>query len=475
MFTPKEEYMNLKKSVLSVLLLLIVITIGAQESPANEAALDFDLGIGLETRSIENPVTGQLEPWNNISLRPELSIGKFGIGLAIDVNFAFSNADGSPGFRIREEDWIPDPSQNRTILDLYVPMIRYIRYGYKGDPFYAAIGAMDNFTLGNGFIMSNYSNTRLLPDRRISGLALDLDAAIFSFPYVGLEAVVGNIAAFDLLGGRIYVRPIHWIGVDAIKELQLGFTAVVDRNPFFHEMRAPLLARYSTRFDDEKPVLVFGGDIRLPIVSVDLFSFAIFGDIVSQNGNLGGMAGLGGKLFDLVTYGAQMRFLDQNFIPNYFDTYYDLYRVERWEVYNAGKDTVRVPAYNGWLANLGLDVLNSKIVFDATLEGPLEINTEIDQLNPTFTAGFHLDPSLLGGFSLDASYQKKYIKDIADLISPENTVVNATIGYNIGGVNISLIYDLKYDSTPGPAQTDKDGNPQYWTINTRFETSFSLF
>ena len=464
--------MNLKKSVLSVLLLLIVITIGAQESPATEAV--FDMSIGLGTRYIENPVTGQMESWNNINLRPELGIGKFGIGLAIDVNFAFSNADGSPGFRIREEDWIPDTDQHRSVFDLYLPMIRYIRYGYKGDPFYAAIGAMDNFTLGNGFIMSNYSNTRFQPERRISGLALDLDAAIFNFPYVGLESVVGNIANFYLIGGRIYVRPIYWIGVDAIKDLQLGFTAVVDRSPFFYEAIASS-SRYSARFDDEKPVLVFGGDIRLPIISVDLFSFAVFGDIVSQNGNLGGMVGLGGKLFDLITYGAQMRFLDQNFIPNYFDTYYDLYRAERWEVYYAGKDTVRVPAYNGWLAKLGLDALYSQIVFDATLEGPLEINTEIDQLNPTFTAGFHIDPSLLGGFSLDASYQKNYIKDIADLISPENTIINATIGYNIGGVNISLIYDLKHDSTPGSAQTDKDGNPRYWTINTRLEASFSLF
>jgi hypothetical protein len=80
-------------------------------------------------------------------------------------------------------------------------------------------------------------NSLFLPEQRVSGLSLDLDGQLFNFPYLGIETMVGNLAAFDLMGGRIFTRPIYFTGVPIIKELQLGFTAVADLNPFYYEQK----------------------------------------------------------------------------------------------------------------------------------------------------------------------------------------------------------------------------------------------
>jgi hypothetical protein len=447
----------IKLIVLSVLVFLFI-----SAGLAAENGLGFDMDLGLGTVVIEDPVTGDPESWQNLSLRPELSFGKWGIGLAVDLNFTFSDDLGNPGFRIREEDWIP--SEEYSFLELYLPLFRYVRYGQKGDDLYGKIGSIDDFLLGNGFIIANYSNSLFLPEQRVSGLSLDLDGQLFNFPYLGIETMVGNLAAFDLMGGRIFTRPIYFTGVPIIKELQLGFTAVADLNPFYYEQKNPDTIFSQGYMDAAETVAIWGIDLRLPILQREQVSLAAFTDFVVQNGNSGGMLGVGGRLFSFLDYGAQIRLLGDNFIPVYFDSSYDLYRGQKYAVYNGD---ISIPGYFGWFASLGFVAFEEAISFSASLEGPFAPDPSIDEKNPTLTAGFHVDPELLFGFSVDASYQKKYITDIADLISAENAVIQAQIGYNTGPAVISMIYDLKYAPTPGP-ESD-------WQITTRLETSLSLF
>jgi hypothetical protein len=449
--------MRTVRSLLILVFLMIAFNVSAQDG-----GVGFGMDLGLGTVVIDDPATGEPESWTNLSLRPDIAFGNWGIGLAIDLNFSFSNEDNTPGFRIREEDWIP--SEEYSFLELYLPIFRYIRYGYKGDDIYGKIGAIDDFLLGNGFIISNYSNSLFLPEQRVTGLAFDLDGMLFDFPYVGLETMVGNLAAFDLLGGRIYTRPIYFTGIPIIKDLQLGFTIMADQDPFYYERKNPDTIFPDAYMDAAESVVVWGADLRLPILSSEKISLAAFTDFVVQNGNSGGMLGLGGKAFGFLTYGAQIRLLGDNFIPVYFDSSYDLYRGQKYAVYNGD---ISVPGYAGWFASLGFDALEGMISFSASLEGPFDPDPGIEVKNPTLTAGFHVDPSLLFGFSIDASYQKKYITDIADLISAENAVIQAVIGYNTGPAVISMIYDLKYAPTPGPEED--------WQISTKLETTISVF
>ncbi len=448
--------MRLFRPLLILIILLTPVMLVAQEG------FGFGMDLGLGTVVIEDPETGELESWQNLSPRPDFSFGNWGIGLALDFNFSFSQEDGSPGFRIREEDWIP--SEEYSFVELYLPIFRYIRYGFKGDDLFGKIGAIDDFLLGNGFIIANYSNSLFLPEQRVSGLAFDFDAMLFDFPYIGLETVIGNLAAFDLLGGRLYTRPIYFTGIPIIKDLQLGFTAVVDRDPFYFERKKDD-SPYTAFFDQASPVSVWGVDLRLPILASQAVSLAAFSDVVVQNGNTGAMLGAGGKLINLITYGAQLRLLGDNFIPAYFDSSYDLFRVEKWLVYTG---EVELDGYFGWFASLGFDALEEMVSFTASIEGPFAPDPEVDEANPTLTGRLHVSPELLFGFGIDASYQKKYITSLSDLVSAENALIQARIGYTTGPATISMIYDLKYSPT-----TDADG--ENWQITTKLETTVSLF
>ena len=69
------------------------------------------------------------EPYFNISFMPDIAIGNFGIGL--NVNLLYNTETK----HIRSQDW--DSSYD------YARLIRYIRYGRKGDRVYARVGALD--------------------------------------------------------------------------------------------------------------------------------------------------------------------------------------------------------------------------------------------------------------------------------------------------------------------------------------------
>ena len=77
------------------------------------------------------------KPYYLFNLTPELSFGKIGVGLDINVRV------GEDG-KVRREDFKDAKS--------YLRLIRYLRYGAKHEPFYARVGALDYSRLGHGYI-----------------------------------------------------------------------------------------------------------------------------------------------------------------------------------------------------------------------------------------------------------------------------------------------------------------------------------
>lgn len=448
----------------------------------------FGLGINLGVQTFANPsydpsqpVSATNEPtiaYQSLGLKPDFSIGKLGVGLDLTLNYRFTGGPNGDQFAIRSEDWIPD--QNTSFLELYLPKIRYLSWAQKGDPLYVKLGSIDDTTLGNGFIVGDYANTQFLPDRRIFGLNFDLDGQLFKFPYVGVETFVDNLAAFDLLGGRLYTRPIYFTHIPIISNLQVGGTFVIDRNPFYYALRDPN-SDFNANTGSLTPpsnasVQIWGADVRQPILSNSVLSLAAFGDYVRENQANGGMIGFGGRLFGAVTYGAQLRLLGQNFIPTYFDSTYDLYRVDKYAVYS-GTDPrtgnpVTLPAYNGWFFTSGFSLLSDKLVFNVSLDGPFNPDYSDPIASkfayPHLRAVFVLAQGIIPGVAISATYDKTNIDSLSALISPANAVIGAQIDYKTGPAVISLVYNLTYDPF-----TTSGGNP--WKITSRLESSISLF
>lgn len=461
--------MRINKICLIIFTCLFVLNFSVFSQDNEQPAAEFGLGLLLGVETFDPSVEGgDPETFQTLALKPDLALGKFGIGLDLVLHYRFVS-DTESGFDIREEDWFPQGDQ--TILDLYLPKVSYVRWAYKGDPLYVKLGQIDDASMGTGFIVSNYSNTLFQPDEQIVGLNFDLDGQLFDFPYLGIETFIGNLARFDVFGGRLYSRPLLWTGVPIIKELEWGVSAAADLSP---DLRSEFYDSALNGGAEAETVLIYGTDLILPILSFDAASLALFGDLAFQDQNMGGMVGLGGRLFNILPYMFQLRILGDNFIPAYFDNTYDLYRGIKYDLLHY--DAVAIPGSISWLGNTGLSVLDDKLVFMATLDGPFQAPPAGDKADHSFLEYPHLNAMLLieegliPSFSFSASYDKKYIASFAELFQGEDSMINMSINYLAGAAVISLSYDMVYidDGVAGTNWEDYD-------VSSSLSCSIDLF
>lgn len=430
-----------------MLLSLGAAALHAEDASGSPASVGFMLGIGTETVP-EDPTdpASEIVTYQKLSIQPNFSFGKLGIGLDVSVHFNLRLGSGEEGVEFYSPDWIPDDA-GKTFLELYLPKVAYVSWGRKGDPLYAKLGSFTDGTLGNGFIMGNYSNTRFLPETRIFGATFDLDGSLFDFPVIGVETFVGNVARLDVVGGRVYGRPLWYSSLGMLKELQLGTTFVVDREPQMYDGD-------DDNDSDGDSVSVFGVDARLPMFSNPIVDMAAFGDLAFQNeGRWGSALGVGGTFVSIVPYTLQIQALNSGFMPTYFNATYDIFRSAKYAVMKEepeDKDTTL-----GWLASLGLSLLGDKIVFNASFDGPFKAapdNGGIDEY-PHFRGMFTVADGFLAGFSIDAIYEKYYLGADEgfwqDLVNPEFAVIGAQLNYTTGPAVLSLLYNLRYDPATG--------------------------
>ncbi len=431
-----------RSSFLLLLFVLLLSPLGAQETTdpettaeqtdgSPESGFNMTIEIGAETFNED----GEQVTYQSLGLNPEFTFGKVGIGLGVTLHYRFVDDAGDSTFDFREEDWIPD--SDNSFFDIYLPLFRYVRYGQKGDPFYGKIGSIEDASLGTGFIMANYSNALFLPEKRIVGLALDLDGQLFNFPYVGVETFVGNLAQFDVLGSRMYARPLIDTGLPVVKNIQFGVTAAADTDPD---------ANYEFEgTPNPNAVGMYSFDFIQPLLSREALSLALYGDTAFQPGgnelNVGQLVGFGGQALKFLSYGFNTLFLGDNFLPFYFDGTYDLYREAKYEIYS-GQETV--PGYAGWQAMLGFSLLSDAIVFQTSVDAAFQPESAKPSTLPHLRSTLSVAEGLLPGIFFDVTYDKKYISDIDELFSREDAVILANLNYKTGPAVITLGYTLRY-------------------------------
>lgn len=440
---------------LLLLLMLIISPIAAQESSeeqnideqmetgAPETGFNMTIEIGAETFNED----GEQVTYQRLGLNPEFTFGKVGVGLGVTLHYRFVDDQGDSTLDIREEDWIPDG--DNSFLDIYLPLFRYIRYGQKGDPLYGKIGSIEDATLGTGFIMANYSNALFLPEKRIVGLALDVDGQLVGFPYLGVETFVGNLAQFDVVGSRVYARPLIATGFPIVKNLQVGVTAAADTQP-----DANYDFEDGAQTFDPDAVSMFSFDFIQPLLSRQAFSLALYSDAAFQPGdnelNKGLLVGVGGEALSFLSYGFNTLFLGENFVPFYFDGTYDLYRQSKYSIYSG--DT-RVQGYTGWQAMLGFNLLSDSLVFQTSFDAAFNPDTDSPSTMPHLRSTLKVGEGLLPGIFFDVTYDKKNIANVDELFSPEDAVILANLNYKTGPAVITLGYTLRYVPETGSWET----------------------
>ncbi len=433
---------------------LAVGSVFAQGTPANAFAFKMGLDLGAQTftGATTDPDAGSFE---FLGLSPDISFGKFGIGLDLTINYTLNGPPGAPvsnTIYIRKSDWVPTDFQD--FLKIYLGKFAYVRWGEKGDPLFLKFGSFRDATLGDGFIMGGYNNALFLPNDRHLGLQADLDGGLFKFPFVGIETVIGNVADMDVLGGRLYVRPLVSTQIPILNNLEVGFTGVFDTG-----LNATTLAT---------PATVFGADVQLPVLYVkDVASMLAFTDVGFEGKSTGGMLGVGGKLFNVISYGAQLRLLGAGFQPGYFGVTYDDYATGRGAEYLALQGALPGGFTFGWEASLGTSFLNDKFVFLVKLDSPF-VTSETDPALtlPHLVGVLSMAEGVIPGITFDFIYDKTQINSFASLVSAKNALIKAQVNFLTGGAVISFVYNITYDPTH---------TPDPWVVQSGLQSSIPLF
>ena len=429
----------------------------AQDSGTpGDVAVGLTLGVGAE--HLPDDDGGDGATWQTLTLAPDLSFGKFSLGLAVKLRFRFNGGPTGSELDIRDEDWSPDATiPGRSFFDLFLPIVRYARYGADGEPLVIRLGSFDDATLGTGFVIGEYANTRLLPQRRLFGVDVDLDGAVFDLPVVGLESMVGNVPAADVMGARIWSRPLYGMALPVVSFLQVGATAAADFDPL----------RYDPDPTDGANVSALGVDVVVPIVASTAFSFATHGDLVflgtseGDSRSVGTMVGVSGRVVDIVRYGFQVRVTDDRFIPVYFDSNYDLLRPMKYRALRAAEqaapsDAIGGLSHAGWAARIGTSLLEGRVELDLGISGPLTSErgaltsipyAPLDGLQVQGRVGIR--DVVIPGIAFDLNYEKRGIDSLTDLTAPQHMVIATGLSYQTGSTVISLSYSGHYDPAVG--------------------------
>lgn len=153
--------------------------------------------------------------YSQIRLMPEVTFGKFGLGLDIDL---LIDADGN----LRKEDW----DEAKDLIN----KIYYIRYAQRGDMIYGKAGGFPFYTLGHGLIMSDYSNNLLYPNQRNIGLMFGFNLPMPFKP--GAELFTSNIEKNEILAFNAHFQPLSLTDIHLLSSLSLGASFATDRNQY---------------------------------------------------------------------------------------------------------------------------------------------------------------------------------------------------------------------------------------------------
>ncbi len=411
-------------------------------SPKTAGKVNFNGSIGAV--ALTDPETGKTKVYYEFSMYPEIALGKLGIGLDLVVHFDENN-------QILKEEW-DDWS------DLY-SKIDYIRWGEKHrDPFYFLIGRFRKpITIGHGMIVNGYTNMAQYPNVKKIGLEFDLDRGKW-----GIEGMVGDLRWRDVFAGRLYFRPLLFTGIPLAKNLKLGVSAGSDVNPDSNSR---------TRND---AITIVGADAELPVLTYRIFNATIFADWakmrpgstytvsgkINDEGMSGQSVGISGK-FLFLKYRGEYRKTDNNFIPGYFDSYYD---IDRWKYYSTLHSTMTKAEY--YLAGKGKNPVKAGPYFEAwfnifnllTFRASYE-NYNVHDNDPYYPhliahAVLNKVPGL-AQYTFEADYNKRSARTWSDITNVgKNAILSLKMGYNVApNVTMYVVVRRNFDSAGNETKT----------------------
>jgi len=498
--------------MISFIFLMFVFTLGYLFAGSGE--IDQE---GFTVNGAAGSIVVNGNSYTQIRLMPEVTFGKIGIGLDIDI---LIDSDGN----VREEDW--DDAED------YVNKILYVRYGNRGDSFYGKVGSFTEYSLSR-LVMNGYTNMLRYPEYRQIGLMLG-----GSLPFMNstVEAFSSNVYRNEILAGRVTVVPMSVSEIPLLSKLRVGGTLATDRNQvkgledsdnddyadvfddypndddwhnevdleieywrqIYTEIAENLGQEYTVEgFEEwfygtlllhrnpsfkelgEESVTVFGLDYDLPLIEGDKFSlghYAEFAQIVDYGAGII-FPGFYSK-FMIFSANLEFRIYGEEFEPNYFDQLYDQNRVEAYKYETEDSTYVVVitkeetlkdnKEAKGWYGSLTTDL---KLV---TLTVSYEDMYGDDIENGKSIWGIAaLKPNLIPKISIaQITYSQTRVKYILEELKTPTTLITGKAGYSLAD-NLTLVarYSERYKDLNGDAEI-KGENETIKTFGFGIEFTF---
>jgi hypothetical protein len=384
------------------------------------------------------------------TMTPEFAFGKFGLG--VDLNLRF-NSKG----QIRHGDYVH--------FSDFLRIVRYARWGQKGDPFYVRVGSLDYARLGHGFIVYNYRNSASY-DLRHTGIELDAD-----FDKAGFETVYSDVTTSSLLGLRGYVRPVRFTPaakVPIIGGFEIGATYATDLDKNSNTTWGSPGDLLIADENKGKSMAVYGFDAGLPLLSLSAVKSTLYGDYAKIRGfGNGAAAGIDFHFsgMGLLTIGAkyERRWNGDRFLPSYFDA---LYEHDRYIMTDSLHFMSKAAALQyatkseGYYGELLISVLNTFNIVGG-YQAPVGVKNQ---------GIFHAElqtPAVIPQIVIDGGFDKRNIGPVFKL--DENSILYAELGYKpIPYMVVSMLYQWTFAKrADGTYETQKRIEPK-----VRFVYSF---
>lgn len=427
------------------------------------------LGEFLNLNAFVGTVTIGDQVFSRWVFTPEVHFGKLSAGLYLPA--IFSPDVGIFGFK----DW-----QNHDEWDFqdfgdgfhdFIIKFYYVQWAEYGDPLYVKVGSIDDFFLGHGFIVDNYSNMISFPDEITVGMQLNLDAG-----RGGVESMIADFSRFQILGARMFFRPLG----DTFPFI-FGVTGFYDRpkpdEASWPTSPIPLDNAYTTDKRQLPQIFILGADVEFPIVNIDMFTLRLYADIaklgyiypeVPQNltayinpgvdfgkelKGLGTGTGVMGRIMEIVNYRVEYRYIINYYEPGMIDYLWENRRLEYYKelhniIYEQNQPGFENTAASGFLLKGGV-ILFKKLEVGAGYESYQRIKgTEKEpvkkgQLYAEVFEG--LIPKVHGSFSYNRTDN---LDKVFDEPFDENTVLDANVIYQLSrliGLSVAYNRTFQYD------------------------------
>jgi len=451
---------------------------GAASSPSGGATAPppSSGGAGLGVNGAVGATSINGENYQYFSLRPDISIWKFGIGL--DLAFYF-DSEGN----LREEDW--DEGED------YIDKIYYLRYGKPGDPLFVRVGSLSPITLGYGLIMRRYTNSIEWPQVRRIGMQMQARKGAFTF-----EGLVNNFREIDtpgLIGGRLtfekrMILPVvlggtfvfdgnQYLGVkdedgDGVPNQWDMFSGMNDENHIgwlqgllnqsqIDELIAsgdlPDINNPSPNVADlDEEVMEWGVDVGIPLIRKKSMNLWVYAQM-AQIADFGRGYTVPGLMFNLGPFraGAEYRIFEAEFLPEFFSLAYETERVVWNEAagdYITKKESLAgIPDAQGYYVEAGLTIMSLLDVFGSYQE--MSYGGGIP--GKTLYGMASLNTSFIPKLELAEAYYQQPNADEIFKTKSDGTVMGYKFGIGMGG-GVMLVYDNKtiyYNGEPNRIMT----------------------